>query len=81
VAADGDDDIIGEPMIVHGLISSLCRFAADRIENPIHIVQVDVRGQRTEGASLWNPDLSSHLDDLLDEVQNLRVLDPPGDFI
>jgi hypothetical protein len=27
VAADGDDDIIGEPMIVHCLVRPLCRLA------------------------------------------------------
>ena|SRR5919106_862915 len=42
------DDIIGEPMMVHGLIGSLCRLAANRIKGPIHLVQVDIRRQRAE---------------------------------
>lgn len=48
VTADGDDNIIGEPMIVDGLIMSFCRLAADGVESPIQIVQVDVGGQWTE---------------------------------
>ena len=36
----------------------------------------DIRGQRTEWASLRNPELSSGLDDLLHQMQDLRVLDP-----
>ena len=33
VAADGDDDIIGEPMIVHCLVRSLCRLAANCVKS------------------------------------------------
>ena len=32
VSADGDDDIIGEPMIVHCLVGSLRRLTAYRVE-------------------------------------------------
>jgi len=46
VAADGDAHIISESMIVHCLIWSLYRFAAYRVEGPVHVFQVDVRGQR-----------------------------------
>ena len=81
VAADDDDDIIGEPMIVHGLVRSLCRFAPDRVEEPVHLAQIDVRRQRTERSPLWDTDLSADLDNLLYEVQDLGVLDPLRDLV
>ena len=34
-----------------------------------------------ERASLWNPDLPSGIDDLLHEMQDLRVLDPLRNFV
>ena len=76
VTADGDDNIIGEPMIVHCLVRSLCRLTANCVKGPVHLVQIDIRGQRTERASLRNPELSSGFDDLLHQMQDLRVLDP-----
>jgi hypothetical protein len=48
MAADGDDDIIGEPMIVHGLVGSLCRFAANRVKEPVHLVQITDQQQEGE---------------------------------
>ena len=57
VTADGDDNIIGEPMIVHCLVRSLCRLTANCVKGPVHLVQIDIRGQRTEWASLRNPEL------------------------
>ena len=55
VAIDGDDNIVSESMIVHCLIGSLRRFAADGVEGPIGLVQVDIRRQRTERAPLAGP--------------------------
>ncbi len=81
VAAGSDDDIIGEPMIVHCLVGSLCRLAAYRVEGPIQLVQIDIRSQWTERTFLRNPDLSSNLDNLLHKMQDLRVLDPLRDFV
>ena len=43
VAIDGDDDIISESMIVHCLVGSLCRFAANRVEGR-SILPMDVWG-------------------------------------
>src|SRR5450755_3736192 len=80
VAADGDDDIIGEPMIVHGLVASLCRFAANRVKEPVHLVQIDVRRQRAEDSPLRDTDLSADFDDLLHQVQDLGVLDSLRDL-
>ena len=82
VTADGNDDIIGEPMIVHCLIGSLCRLATYRVKG-----RNRARSDRYFAASglngprLWNPDLPSDVDDLLHEMQDLRVLDPLRDFI
>src|ERR1019366_3075300 len=59
VAADGNDNIIGEPVIVHCLVGPFCRLAANRVKGPVQLVQVDIRGQWTERTSLWNSDLSS----------------------
>src|SRR5260370_449360 len=81
VSADGDDNIIGEPMIVHCLVGPLYRLATYRVKGPIQLVQIDIRSQGAERASLWNPDLSSDVDDLLHEMQDLRVLDPLRDFV
>ena len=77
-SADGDHSIIGEPMIVDRLAVPFRRFTADRVEQPVGLVQIDVRRQRAERASWWDPDLSASLEDLLDEVHELWVLDPPG---
>jgi hypothetical protein len=55
-------------VIVHGLIRPLCRFAANRIEVPVDLIQVDIRRQRTERPPLGNADWPANLDDLFDEV-------------
>src|ERR1019366_2992630 len=81
VSTEGDDDIIGEPMIVHRLVGSLCRFLAYRVEGPIQLVQVDVRRQRAERSPLWNTDLASNFDDLLHEMQHFWVLDSLRDLV
>src|ERR1035441_581378 len=54
VAADGDDDIIGEPVIINGLVGPLGRLTADRVERPVNVVQVDIRCQWAERAALRN---------------------------
>ena len=74
MAADGNDDIIGEPMVVHCLVRSLCRLAADRVEHPVDLVQVDIGRQRAEWTALLHPDLACGLDDLLHEMHDLGVL-------
>jgi hypothetical protein len=38
VSTDGDDDIIGEPMIVHCLVGSLRSLTAYRVEGPVQFV-------------------------------------------
>src|SRR5271170_6428546 len=81
VAADSDDDIVSEPVIVHCLIKPLRRFAANRVKGPVHFIQIDVRRQWAERTPLRDSDLSSSIDDLLYEVQNLRVLDPLRDLV
>jgi exonuclease I len=81
VAADGDYNIIGEPMIVHCLVVPFCRLATYRVKGPIQLVQIDIRGQWAERTSLRNPELSSDVDNLLHEMQDLRVLDPLRDFV
>jgi hypothetical protein len=43
VSADGDHKIIGEPVIIDRLESPFRRFAADRVEEPVELVQIDVR--------------------------------------
>ena len=68
--ADGDHHIIREAVIVDRLIRPLCRFTAEVIEVPIHLVQVDVRGQRAEGTALRHSLPSADFDDQLDEVQD-----------
>jgi hypothetical protein len=45
VSTDGDDTIIGEPMMVDCLVAPFCRFAADRVEEPVNLAQIDVRRQ------------------------------------
>jgi hypothetical protein len=42
VSANSDDDIIGEPMVVHRLVGSMRRLAAYRIEHPVDLIQVVV---------------------------------------
>src|SRR5207247_10621155 len=81
VPADGDDNIIGEPVIVDWLVVSFCRLTTDRVEEPVDLVQVDVRRQRAERSPLRATNLSANLDDLLPEVHDLWVLDPLGDLI
>ena len=81
VAIDGDDYVIGKPMIVHALVRPLCRFAAYRVKSPINLVQIDICRQRTKRTSLRNSGLSSGLDDLFDEMQDLGVLDSRRDFL
>jgi hypothetical protein len=76
VTIDGDDDIVSESMIVHCLVGSLRRFATNRVEGPIGLVQVDIRRQRTERTPLRDSNLSSSFDDLFYEMQDLWVLDP-----
>ena len=61
VAADGDDTIISEPVIVDGLIAPLCRLAARRVEEPVDLVQIDVRRQWTERSPLRDTNLSANL--------------------
>jgi hypothetical protein len=68
-------------MIVHCLVGSVCRFTANRVKGPINLVQVDVRCQRAERAPLWDPDLSSGFDDLLYEMQDLRISDLLCDLV
>src|SRR5882724_11717315 len=81
VSADSDDNIIGEPMIVDRLVVPFCRFAANRVEEPVDFVQVDVRRQRTERSPLRDTELAANLDNLLHEVHDLWVLDPLRDFV
>ena len=76
VPADGDHHIIREAVIVDRLIGPFRRLAAKVIEVPVHLVQVDVRGQRAEGTALRHAFLSTSFDDQLDEVQDFRVLHP-----
>jgi transposase-like protein len=68
VAADSDDDVVGEPVIVHCLRGSLRRLAADLVEHPVDLVQVDIRGERAERATLRDADFACRLDNLLDQV-------------
>jgi hypothetical protein len=68
-------------MIVHGLIGSLCRLAANRIKGPIHLVQVDIRRQRAERPPLRYTALPTRLEYLLNQMENLRVLYPLGNFV
>jgi hypothetical protein len=35
-------------MIVHGLVGSLCRFAANRVKEPVHLVQITDQQQEGE---------------------------------
>lgn len=58
VPADGDDNIIGEPVIVDRLVVPFCRFAAHRVEEPVDLVQIDIRRQRAERTPLRDPDRS-----------------------
>src|ERR1035437_357931 len=74
--ADGDHRIIREAVIVDRLIGPFRRLAAEVIEVPVHLVQVDVRGQRAEGTTLRHPFLSTSFDDQFDETQHFRVLHP-----
>jgi hypothetical protein len=51
VPADGDDNIIGEPVIVDCLVFPFCRFATNRVEEPVDLVQINVRRQRADDSS------------------------------
>ena len=81
VAADGDDDVIGEPVIVHCLVIPFRRFATNCVEVPVHLVQIDIRSQRAERSPLRDTDGSADFDDLLCQVQDLRVLDSLRDLV
>jgi hypothetical protein len=48
VPADSDDNIIGEPVIVDCLVVPFRRFAANRVEEPVDLIQIDVRRQRAD---------------------------------
>ena len=81
VATDGDNDIISEPMIIHGLIGSLGRLAADRVKGPVHLIQVDIGCQRAERPPLRDTDLASGFQDLLHEMEHGGVLHAPGNLL
>ena len=81
VTADGDDNIIREPVIVHGLVIPFCRFATNRVKEPVHLIQIDIRGQRAEWSPWRDTEASANFDDLLDQVQDLRILDSLRDFV
>src|ERR1035441_2072952 len=73
--------VIGEPMVVHRLIRSLCRFATDRVKPPVDLGQVDIGRQGAKRAALRHPDFARGFDNLLDEMHDLGILDALGDFI
>ena len=81
MAAVGDDDIIGEPVIIHCLVVPFCRFATNGVEVPVHLVQIDIRSQRAERSPLRDTNSATDLDDLLYQVQDSRVLDSLRDFV
>src|SRR5215210_5057340 len=81
VATDGDYDIIGEPMVIHGLIGSLGGLAAYRVKGPIHLIQIDIGRQRAERSPLRDTNLPPGFQDLFDEMEHGRVLDAPRDLL
>jgi len=81
VSTNGDNDIIGEPMIIHGLIGTLGCLAADAVKGPIHLIQVDVGCQRAERSPLRDTNLPPGFQDLFDEMEHGRVLDAPCNLL
>src|SRR5262249_26170030 len=77
VSTNGDNDIIGEPMIIHGLVRTLGCLAADAVKGPAPLIQVDIGCQRAERSSLRDGDLASGFQDLLHEMEYGGVLDAP----
>ena len=57
VSADCDHNIIRKPMIVDRFIRAFGSLATNFIERPIDLIEVDIRCQRTERASLGTPTL------------------------
>ena len=68
VPAHGDHDIVRKPVVVHGLVLSLCRFLANLIKYPVHIVEIDVGRQRAERTPLGNTDLSADIHNLFHQM-------------
>src|SRR5579885_3666477 len=60
MSADGDDNVVRKPVIVHGLIvfsvALLRCFLADRVEPPIQFVEINISHQWAERSSLWSTD-------------------------
>jgi hypothetical protein len=81
MAANGDDDIIGKAMIIHGLVGSLGRLAANAVKDPIHLSQVDIGCQWARRSPLRDTHLAPGFQDLFDEVEHGRILDAPGDLL
>ena len=50
-------------------------------EHPVNLVQVQIREERRDHSSLRNPLLAVDFQDQLNQMQNLRVLNPPGDLL
>jgi hypothetical protein len=61
-------------MIIHGLIGSLGGLAANRGEDPIHLIQVDIGGQRADRSPLRDTTLAPSFHALLDEMEYGRIL-------
>lgn len=81
VSTDGDNAIIREPMIIHGLIGSLGGLAANRGKGPVHLLQVDSGCQRAERSPLWDTNLAPRFQALFDEMEPGRILHASSDLL
>src|SRR4029453_1037758 len=75
VTTDGDDHILGEPMVVDRLIGARCRLAPAGVKSPIDLVQIDMRRQGAARAALRHPYWPTNGNALFDAVHDRWVLD------
>ena len=76
--ADRNNNIIRKAVVIDRFIRPLGRLLTNGVKHPIDLVQVDVRRQWAERASLRNPDSARGSNDLFDQSEHLSILNTFG---
>ena len=78
VGVQQDDQIVGEPGILHRRVLVESGGLFGPFQHPVHLGEVEIAEQRRDHSALRNPHLPGGLQHLLEQGQHVSIVDPPG---